>query len=56
MFSAAKKAYSKGGVEDFGHFGHLTKKTDIFDKSLISSKHLELELTVMSLLGYFRET
>ena len=39
-----------------GNFGHLTKTTDIFDKSLITSKRLEVELTVMSPLGYFRET
>ena len=39
-----------------GNFGHLTKKIDVFNKSLITFKRLEVELTVMSLLGYFRET
>ena len=39
-----------------GNFVHLTKKIIIFDKNLITSKRLEVELTVMSPLGYFRET
>ena len=38
-----------------GGFGHLPKKIVIFYKSLITSKRFEVELTVMSLLGYFRD-
>ena len=39
-----------------GGFGHLPKEFFIFYKSLVTSKRFEVELTVMSLLGYFRET
>ena len=52
-----KKSILQGWSGMWGEvFGHLPEKIGIIYKSLITSKRWEVELTVMSPLGYFRET
>ena len=48
-----KKGIFKGWRGGWKEVLDICKKKYKFDKRLFTSKHLEVELTVMSLLGYF---